>query len=200
MGVGRGLIFSPLLSTRVSLQVFECVQMWVHVHVGLCVCLCVFCSPAAAAPTRDSGSICRELKPDVMQQESPPQKSQVPTAAREITLKHCVCVCMYIYLSSVPASVWVCVFVYLSTRSSQYTPVLLAHQGLSAGTLLSSCREKNCFQLFYKLLGERKKTVELQHVPADIQLCAFSILNDADSLNGIEVCLCRPIRLATDPH
>ncbi len=116
MGVGRGLIFSPLLSTRVSLQVFECVQMWVHVHVGLCVCLCVFCSPAAAAPTRDSGSICRELKPDVMQQESPPQKSQVPTAAREITLKHCVCVCVYVYISIERAcecvSLCICVFEY----------------------------------------------------------------------------------------
>ena len=58
--------FSSLHSMCVSWRVYEeeCAQTRVHVHVGLCVCVCSarLCSPAAAAPTRDSGSVCRELK------------------------------------------------------------------------------------------------------------------------------------------
>ncbi len=146
-------MFSPLFSMCLPLFEEECVQMLVHTHVGLCVrpCVCSARLCSAAAMTRDSGSVCRELKPDVMQQESPSQRSQVPTAAREIILKRCVCVCVCMYILSVPGCVSLCICV--DTPANTHQCFL---QGLSAGTLLSSCRESNCFQLFYKLLGKRK--------------------------------------------
>lgn len=165
-------IFIPSLSVCLALKksVCRCWRTRTWLFVSVCVCSARLCS--AAALMRDSGSVCRELKPDVMQQESPSQQSQVPTAATEIISKHWVCTCVracvYMYIEYA----WVCDFVTLCTCSSQHTPVLRTHQGLSAGTLLCSCRERNCFQLFYKLLEDRKKAVELQHVPADIQ-CAF---------------------------
>lgn len=86
--------------------------------VSVSVCSARLCS--AAALTWDSGSLCREQKADVMQQESPSQQSQVPTAAREIILKRCICACACMHVYRVRLSESVCVP--LCICSSQDTP------------------------------------------------------------------------------
>lgn len=115
--------------------------------VSACVCSARLCSPAAAAPARDSGSACRELKPDVMQQESPSQQSQVPTAAREI-MKRCGCVCVCIYIYRVCLCICLCA---LADTQQCFLHIRGSVQGLSAphaerGIAFScviSCWERN---------------------------------------------------------
>lgn len=127
------------------LCVWVCRCGWPHVCLGLCVCVCSawLCSPAAAALARDAGSVCRELKPDVMQQESPSSQSQVPTAAREIILKRCMSVCVHV---CVTVSVRTCMYrtheCFLHIRGSmQGLHAPHAERGIAFSCFIS-CRRK----------------------------------------------------------
>lgn len=77
----------------------------------------------------------------------------------------------------------VCVFSPASTHH-------LAHQGISAVALLMQREE--LLSAVLKAAGEERKRLSYRTL--------LHSQRYTDSLNGIEVCLCRLIRLATDPH
>lgn len=163
------IAFCRCVCPSLKKSVCRCGCACTSAFVSVCVCSARLCS--AAAVTWDSGSLCREQKADVMQQESPSQQSQVPTAAREIILKRCMCVrvcmrvCMHVYRVSVSASV--CVpFVYM--LQPIHTECFF-HIGGSVQGLSPSHAERGIAFSCFISCWEKGKTVELQRVPAEIQ-------------------------------
>ena len=109
-----------------------------------------------------------------------PTEPSYHCSQREMVLKGCV---------------WDCELVYLCSCSSQYTCVCTGF-GAESPLLMQGDKMLSAISLGAGWKDENSWVTACS--------CRHSVhlsaLNAADSLNGIEVCLCRSIRLATNPH